>query len=375
MQRKGSATRFAVAVVLTTWLSVSLADPTPIGVGTGASVTDSDPLTGAMGALDQATNTFSDIDSTISMLSSAIDMLSGIPVIGQIAMMIKPVLNTYLDFKTTAQPLFDAMTTGRQYLQRAIDTKNSIQHLFASSSFSDGVNTINNLVNQMGGLVNLPTSARTIDPNDPATSMQPVLAAADARIAEVQQGKNAAKAAGDTTTYRYLAQKETELRRLRGQLNLAGQSAATEASSKKLVTSAATNAAKTATDTTEFASTLQATKSAEGAIKALGTVALETMNAQSAGFSTLSQQLALISKQQTITNEQGDQLLQHFQAQQSEQNAQSRMALTQAADKRLQDYTSMLNRVNTLTDGIGQTMKPDPARRSNVRSLMDGAVP
>ncbi|WP_189091364.1 hypothetical protein [Deinococcus ruber] len=351
------------------------ADPTPITAGTGASVTDSDPLTGALGALDNATNTFSDIDSTISMLSSAIDMLSGIPVIGQIAMMIKPVLNTYLDFKTMAQPLFDAMTTGRQYLQRAIDTKNSIQNLFASSSFSDGVNNINNLVNQMGGLVNLPASARTIDPNDPATSMQPVLAAADARIAEVHQGKNAAKAAGDTTTYRYLSQKENELRRLRGQLNLAGQSAAAEASSKKLVTSAATNAAKTATDTTEFASALQATKSAEGAIKALGTVALETMNAQSAGFSTLSQQLALISKQQTITNEQGDQLLQHFQAQQSEQNAKNRMALDAAAERRQQDYTSMLNRVNSLADGMGQTMKPDPTRVTDVHDLMQGNVP
>lgn len=365
--------RFIWATCAALLLGQAKADLSPItGGDPGQGDTASDPLTGAIGGLDSVTSTFSSIDSTIAMLSSAIDMLSAVPVIGPIAMMLKPVLNTYLDFKTTAQPLFDAMTKGREYLQKAVDAKGMVQRMFSSSNFQDGLNNINSLVGEMGGLANLPASQRTVNPSDPRASLQPILAAADREIGTIHNAERQARASGDATKYRYLVQREAELKRVRGRLNAAGQIAAAQKDSHDLVTRSSKTAQSTAADTTGYASTLAATKSAEGALKVLGTVALESMNASSAGFDTLSQQLALISQQQTITNEQSDQLLSHFAKAESEKTAHARMVLDQEAERQKEQYTSMVNRVNSLTDGIGQTMKPDATRQTDVHTLMKG---
>ena len=127
-----------------------------------------DPISGA---LDGANNVMMTVDSTIAMLAKAIDLLTMVPVIGPFAQMLKPIVNTYMDIKTTIMPIIDAGNRGMAYVKQINEARNTVRQMFSNSNFSDRVNSINSLVGQFGGLSSLSGNARTIDPNDPRGSV------------------------------------------------------------------------------------------------------------------------------------------------------------------------------------------------------------
>jgi hypothetical protein len=315
--------------------------------------------------------TFASIDSTIAMLSKTIDLLMMVPVIGPFAAGLKPVLNTYIDLKTTIQPLLDAGNRGIVYVQRINQARDTMRRMFSSSNFPDAVNNLNSLVGQFGGLgAELPASLRSIDPQDPRASVTRILAAADTKITEVRGMLTQARTSGDMTRYRALLQREQELQQLRNRIRQTGEAAATQRDSAELTARTSNAAADAATRAQQQASTLQATVSAEGALKVLGTMAIEELNVQASGFDALSQQLTLISQQNTITNEQNDQLLAQSQKEARERAGRQRQVIEAETERQTQAYKSMLNRVGSLSDSIGQTLKPSEDRRSNLRDLM-----
>lgn len=350
------------------------AQTTPI-VGSDTPVGGPDLLGGLDGALGSVTGAFSSVDSTIAMLSRMIDICIGLPVIGPLAATIKPVLNTYLDFKVTLQPLLDAANTGRSYVQKAVGMQAQIQRIFQDGDFEGTLNTVNDLVGELGGLTNLPPGLRNINVGDPRGSMQNLLAAADSAIAQVRAQQQAARAQGDPSAYRTLARKEQELGRVRERLRHAGNNAGVTADNKKLVEAATAATQATAAKTQGFTDTLGATQSAEGALKALGTIALESMNANGAALNSMSQQLALISQGQTTSNDQSEQLLAHFEEEAQLRTSQIKAILDADKQQQLDEYNAMLKKSQVLSDSIGQSMAPSRERRSSYADLMKGKLP
>lgn len=351
------------------------AQTAPITVDPGSGP---DPISQIFGGFDTGISTvvdgFSTVDSTIGMLSRVLDMAQYVPVIGAIAQIIRPVLNTYIDIRATAQPLLDAANRGRDWLNQATAARNNLNRIFTSSNLEDGVNNINTLVNQLSGLTGLPLNARKISATDPRGSVNRIITETDHEIAKVEQAAREARRTGDVSTYQYLTRRTLDMQRLRARLRQAGDSAAAQREAKILAEKSNRAATIAAQKTQGFANTLAITQSSEGAIKALGTVALEQLNSQAAGFDTLSQQLALLSQQQTTSNEQTDQLLQHFQEQERERSSQIKMALDQQTQRRQEEYRAMVKRSASLADSIAQTMQPAPTNRTPTELLMKGRV-
>ncbi|GGB61191.1 hypothetical protein J2Y00_003622 [Deinococcus soli (ex Cha et al. 2016)] len=329
-----------------------------------------DPISGA---LDGANNVMMTVDSTIAMLAKAIDLLTMVPVIGPFAQMLKPIVNTYMDIKTTIMPIIDAGNRGMAYVKQINEARNTVRQMFSNSNFSDRVNSINSLVGQFGGLSSLSGNARTIDPNDPRGSVARILSSADQQIADVRSQISQAQSQRDMPRYRALVQREEELKGLRTRIRQAGEMAASQRDSMKLVTRTSQVAADAARRAPGQAANLQATLSAEGALKILGTMAIEQLNVNAGGFDALSQQLATISQNQTITNEQNDQLLSHFQQQERERTARNRQLIEETTRRQEEEYKSMVKRTDLLADSIGQTLRPSDERRSDIRSLMGGS--
>lgn len=334
----------------------------------GGALADS-PLDPITGALDGA-NVMMNVDATIAMLSRAIDLLTAVPVIGPFAQMLKPIVNTYMDMKTTVMPLIDAGNRGVAYIKQINDARETVKRLFSNSNFEDRVNSINSLVGQFGGLTGLTGGARTIDPNDPRGSVARILAAADQQIDGVRAQMDQAKSQRDMARFRALVQREEELKGLRTRIRQAGEMAASQRDAVKLVTRTSEVAADAARRAPAQAAQLQATLSAEGALKILGTMAIEQLNVNAGGFDALSQQLATISQNQTITNEQNDQLLSHFQQQERERSARNRQLIEETTRRQEEEYRSMVQRTDLLADSIGQTLRPSEERRSDLRTLM-----
>jgi hypothetical protein len=318
-------------------------------------------------------NAFSSVDSTIAMLSRTIDLLMMVPVIGPFAAGLKPVLNTYLDMKTTIQPLIDAGNRGMEYVGRINQARETMRRIFSSNNFPDAVNNLNSLIGQFGGLgAELPAALRTIDARDPRASVARILEAADAKIAEVRRLIGQARAGGDLPRYRALLQREQDLQQLRYRIRQTGEAAATQRDNAALTARTSEAAGDAASRAQQQAINLQATVSAEGALKVLGTMAIEELNVQASGFDTLSQQLTLISQQQVVSNEQNDQLLARYQQEARQQAARNRQAVEEQTQRQADAYKSMVQRVDTLSDAIGQTLKPSSDRRSSLRDLMRG---
>ena len=352
--------------------------PAPTDPGTGnlspedvlSAFANGQPIPGFEGA----SNTFLSVDSTIAMLVRAIDILSAVPVIGPIAMMLKPIVNTYMDIKTTVQPILETVNRGREYVGQMLQAKQTMTRMFQSGSFGDAVNNVNTLVNQFGGLANLPASQRKVSANDPQKDVANILKAADQQINQLRQDQQTARQNGDVAEYRSLLQREEEARQLRARIRQAGEIAAAQKDALDLANRSSQVVGSVGQKTAGYANNLITVSSAEGAMKVMGSIALDQLNASAAGFDTLSQQLALISKQQTIGNEQGDQLLSYFQEQRRKDVSQARQAIESENERQVEEYKSMVRRSDTLSAGIGQTLKPSSERRSSMADLMRGVI-
>lgn len=319
-------------------------------------------------------NTFSTIDSTIALLQNAIKILGFVPGIGQLAQLLTPVINTYMDIKTTVQPIMDTVARGRQFLLDATNAKETLSRIFSSGNLNDSLSNINTLVSQFGGLAQVTGKNRQLDPRNVRSGMTNLLTAADQQIQAANHEAELARRNGDLNDYRFQLRRVEELNRVRTQLRQAGEMAAAQQDNANITASTNGIAKAMASRTETQANQLRAVQSAEGGLKILGTVALDQLNTTAAGFEALSQQLALISQQQTITNEQTNQLLGHFEQQAREQNAIVKMVLDKEAQRRDQEYKGMVERSKNLGDGIRQTLAPSAGRRSDVASLMKGTV-
>lgn len=353
--------------------------PAPTDPGTGNVTTPEDVLSAfangqPIPGFETASNAFMSVDSTIAMLARAIDILAAVPVIGPIAMTLKPILNTYMDMKTTVQPILDTINRGREYVGQMLQAKQTMTRIFQSGSFGDAVSNVNTLVNQFGGLTNLPASQRKISASDPQKDVANILRAADQQISQLRQDQQKARQRGDAVEYRTLLQREQEARQLRARIRQAGEVAAAQKDALDLANRSNQVVGSVGQKTAGYANNLITVSSAEGATKVLGSIALDQLNANAAGFDTLSQQLALLSKQQTIANEQGDQLLSYFQEQQRKEVSQARQAIEAENERQQEAYKRMVNRSDTLSLGIGQTLKPSAERSSNVADLMRGVI-
>lgn len=353
--------------------------PAPTDPGAGNVTTPEDVLSAfangqPIPGFETASNAFMSVDSTIAMLARAIDILAAVPVIGPIAMTLKPILNTYLDMKTTVQPILDTINRGREYVGQMLQAKQTMTRMFQSGSFGDAVSNVNTLVNQFGGLTNLPASQRKISASDPQKDVANILKAADQQINQLRQDQQKARQRGDAVEYRTLLQREQEARQLRARIRQAGEVAAAQKDALDLASRSNQVVGSVGQKTAGYANNLITVSSAEGATKVLGSIALDQLNANAAGFDTLSQQLALLSKQQTIANEQGDQLLSYFQEQQRKEVSQARQAIEAENERQEEAYKRMVNRSDTLSLGIGQTLKPSAERSSNVADLMRGVI-
>lgn len=365
-----SVRRFNRTLALTVMLAGTvLAQTTPIQ---GVSDTIDQGVGTINTAFDKVQSTYTSIDSAIAMLTKLIPIASAFPIIGPLAQTLVPVLNSYLDYKGTLQPIFDAMQRGRESMAKMVGIKDSVKNLFSSTNFNDSVNNINSLVTQFGGLPNL--TKRSVSASNTRADVAKILAAADAKIAITQQAANAARSAGDIGAYRHYLGLADELTRLRQRIQMAGETAAGQQDNAKVMARTTSTAEQVAHDSESHGAALQSVQSAEGAMKVLGTIALDQANTTAQGFQALSQQLTTISKLQTVTNEQNDQLLQHYQAEDRQRLAQLRQAVEEQQANREEQYQSMVKKASTLSDAISQTLIPNDARSSDMSTLMQGKL-
>ena len=324
---------------------------------------------------DRITGGFTAVDSSIAMLSQIIKIAAGMPIVGPLAQMLTPVLNSYVDYKATLQPLFESMQRGRDTVTKFVGIKDSVKNLFSTTNFNDSVNNINSLVNQFGGLANLPANLRSVSSTNARADVANILKAADGQIKATAAAAEKAKKNGNTFQYRHYLALTDQLQHLRSRIQMAGETAAAQQDNAGVVSRTTGTAEQVAHDSVGHASNMQMVQSAEGGIKVLGTIALEQSNTMAQGFQALSQQLATISKLQTVTNEQNDQLLQHFQTQERERTAKLREAVEAQQTLRDQQYKTMQQKAASLSDAIGQTLKPSTARHSDMGVLMKGQLP
>lgn len=324
---------------------------------------------------DRLSSGFTAVDSTIAMLSHIIKIAAGMPIVGPLAQMLTPVLNSYLDYKATLQPLFESMQRGRDNVAKFVGIKDSIKNLFSSTNFNDSVNNINALVNQFGGLANLPQNLRSVSSTNARADVANILKAADYQIKETAAAAEKAKASGNVFQYRHYLALTDQLQHLRGRIQMAGETAAAQQDNATVVSRTTSTAEQVANDAVGHATNLQTVQSAEGGIKVLGAIALEQSNTMAQGFQALSQQLTTISKLQTVTNEQNDQLLQHYQAEERERTAKLRAAVEAQQTMREQQYQTMQKKATSLGDAIAQTLKPNATRQSDMNVLMKGQLP
>lgn len=320
--------------------------------------------------IGQVNNGFANVDTAIAMLTRILDIASAIPVFGAFAQGMRPVLNTYLDIKTTVQPLMDMAYRGRAYVQKYVDAKNTFQKLFASSNLQDVADNLNGLVNQVSGLPGFPNALRVLKADDPRGSTAKIAEGVTQMINRVKKEQTKAKAEGDAATYRAALAKEQELLKIRARIRQAGETAAALLDQKKIAGETGKTALEAAQNAQRYSSEMMAVQSDVGSLKLLGRIAAENLTATAAGFQNLSQQLALLSQQQTVTNEQNDQLLSHYQQEERKRIADAKAALEEETVRQAAEYKRMVRRSDQLADSIGQTLNPSSERVTDARSIL-----
>ncbi len=349
--------------------------PAEVTWGSGGQYFAQDPLnifdTG-MGAIN---DTMQGVDTTIAMLQKALDIAQYVPVIGAIAQILRPVVNTYLDIRQTVTPLLESANRGRAWVAEAINAKDTLGRIFSGQGNLDGaLADINGLVGKIGGLTGLPQSDRVIDPNNARRDVGKIVTATNQEVSRIDTLLKQAQAEGNVTDVRFLTQRRMELTRLSDRLRQAGEMVAARRDSRALAERTNRSAKAVADKTGQYANQMVGISSEVGATKLLSTIALDTMNATASGFDTLSQQLTILSEQQTISNEQSAQLLEHFEEQNRQGMIQQKRALEARAERIEENRRSMVQKSRLLGDSIRQTMQPSSERRSDVRSLMRGEV-
>ncbi|AXH00664.1 hypothetical protein DVJ83_16035 (plasmid) [Deinococcus wulumuqiensis] len=338
--------------------------------GSGITITLDGPVPIVDPAIGGINNGVQTLDSTIAMLAKLIDIAAMIPVFGPYAQTLKPILNTYIDLRTTAQPLLDTMNRARAYAQQYLDAGKDVQKLFSGGSLNSAADDLQGLLNQVSNLPGLPASMRVVKASDARASTAQMAESVNQMIKGVRQEQGKAKATGDLARYRQMIARERELMKIRNRIQATGERIAEQHDQQVLTGKMTQSAVQSAKRGEQFANEMNMVQSDVGSLKILGRIGVETINAQNQGFNTLSQQLALISKQQTVSNEQSDQLLQHFQDQERRRTTAIKAALDAETDRQAQEYKQMVSKADQLADSIGQTLKPDTKRLTDARTLL-----
>jgi hypothetical protein len=317
---------------------------------------------------------FPAISTGLALLNTATSIASMIPMLGPIANIFQQVLGVINNVQVTLGPIMQAAQTAGTFLKSSIDAKNTVKNLFASRDINDVMSNVQTLTNQVGGLGVLPANFQKTFATDPRAAVDSVRAAVDTRISQLATTADAARRQKDVSGYRTALQQIDELQGMRGRLRHLGESAAATLANAKTAERTQQMAQRAAQNSLTLATSLVSANDAASATKLVGAIGVQQLNTMSAGFDALSNQLAQLSKQQTVTNEQNDQLLAHYQQTDREAAAKDAMLIDQDAQRRDQEARSMKNSVRALSQGISTSLNPSREKQSDFGALMRGAA-